>query len=117
MTSERKQRNGTAALNGTRAAESDEQAPVTDTGQEPLAFEEALGRLDETVAALESGQIPLDEALAIFEEGVRLARQCQEMLDRAELRVQRLRMMPDEEGGVEAAGSFILETFELEDDA
>lgn len=116
MTSNRKQRNGTAALNGAQAGEPAGR-PETDAPQEPLAFEEALGRLDETVAALESGQIPLDDALAIFEEGVRLARQCQELLDRAELRVQRLRMTPDEEGGAEAAGTFILETFELEDDA
>lgn len=108
MTSNRKQRNGTASLNGTRAEE--------DTQQEPLAFEEALGRLDETVAALEGGQLSLDDALAIFEEGVRLARQCQELLDRAEMRVQRLRRTTGEEGGDEAAGMFVLEAFELEDD-
>jgi exodeoxyribonuclease VII small subunit len=57
-----------------------------------LAFEEALGRLDETVAALEGGQLPLHEALALFEEGVRLTQRCQELLDNAELRVQRLRI-------------------------
>lgn len=109
MTSNSKQRNGTGSRNGTHAAASVE--------QEPLAFEEALGRLDETVAALESGQLPLNEALAIFEEGVRLARQCQELLDGAELRVQRLRRTVDEEGGDEAGGTFVLETFEIEDDA
>lgn len=117
MTSNRKQGNGATSSNGTRAA-----STATDTGaveQEPLAFEEALGRLDETVAALESGQLPLDEALAIFEEGVRLARQCQEHLDSAELRVQRLRRTAGEEAGDDtgAAGTFALETFEIEDDA
>jgi exodeoxyribonuclease VII small subunit len=108
MTSNRKQRNGTASLHGTQTAET--------TQQEPLAFEEALGRLDDTVAALEGGQLPLDDALTIFEEGVRLARQCQELLDRAELRVQRLRRTASSEGGDDAANVFVLETFELQDD-
>ncbi len=58
--------------------------------QPPLAFEEALGRVDAAVAALESGQLSLDEALAIYEEGVRMARHCHELLDAAQLRVQRL---------------------------
>jgi exodeoxyribonuclease VII small subunit len=79
--------------------------------EEPLAFEEALGRLDETVAALENGQIPLDEALRLYEEGVRLAQRCQQMLDSAELRLQRLR--PAEGDG--ATGEFIMETFELDE--
>lgn len=118
MTSNRKQSNGATATNGTRAATTT--STTAAEAQEPLAFEEALGRLDETVAALESGQLPLDDALAIFEEGVRLARQCQELLDRAELRVQRLRRTAGEEGGESgdvAAGAFVLETFEIEDDA
>lgn len=114
MTSSRKPR-GAASPNGKLVAEGEEDA--TSVAQEPLAFEEALGRLDETVAALEDGQLPLDDALALFEEGVRLSRRCQELLDHAELRVQRLRMMTGEEGGDEAAGTFVLESFELEDDA
>lgn len=58
--------------------------------QPPLAFEDALGRVDAAVSALESGQLSLDEALAIYEEGVRMARRCHELLDAAQLRVQRL---------------------------
>lgn len=108
MTSNRKQHNGTAPLQSAQTAGT--------PPQEPLAFEEALGRLDETVAALESGQLPLDDALAVFEEGVRLARQCQELLDRAELRVQRLRRTAGDEAGDDAAGMFVLEAFELQDD-
>ncbi len=77
--------------------------------EEPLAFEEALGRLDETVAALEDGQLPLDEAIRLYEEGVRLAQRCQHMLDTAELRLQRLR--PASDG---APGDFVVETFELD---
>ncbi|MFI5275133.1 MAG: exodeoxyribonuclease VII small subunit [Ktedonobacterales bacterium] len=51
------------------------------------SFEDALGELDKAVDALESGQLELDEALSLFERGMRLAHLCQEALDRAELRV------------------------------
>ena len=51
-------------------------------------FEEALGQLDAAVEALEGGQLELNEAVAIFERGMRLAQVCQEALDRAELRVR-----------------------------
>lgn len=83
MSSTRKQTSTTAA-NGARGQSS---APTP----EPLAFEEALGQLDEAVAALESGQLALEDALRIFEEGVRLTQRCQQALDNAELRIQRLR--------------------------
>ena len=83
--------------------------------EEPLAFEEALGRLDEAVAALESGQLPLEDALLLFEEGVRLTRRCQEILDHAELRVQRLRVLTEPDGAVGEDG-FVLESFILDDD-
>lgn len=115
MTNSRKQRGDTAAVNGNLETDGEEQAP--EPLHEPLAFEEALGRLDETVAALEDGQLQLDDALALFEEGVRLSRRCQELLDRAELRVQRLRMTTREEGGEGTAVTLTLEPFELEDDA
>ncbi|MFI5272957.1 MAG: exodeoxyribonuclease VII small subunit [Ktedonobacterales bacterium] len=57
---------------------------------QPLAFEEALGKLDAAVSALEGGQLSLEASLALYEEGVRLATRCQELLDSADLRVQRL---------------------------
>ena len=53
-------------------------------------FEEAFRRLEETVARLEEGGLPLEEALALYEEGMRLAQGCQELLDQAELRITRL---------------------------
>jgi exodeoxyribonuclease VII small subunit len=82
--------------------------PDTDTTPpSPLAFEEALSRVDAAVTALESGQIPLDDALAIYEEGVRMARRCHELLDAAQLRVQRLSASGDP-----AAGTFALDAFE-----
>jgi exodeoxyribonuclease VII small subunit len=57
---------------------------------EALSFDAALAELQEVVARLESGALPLEEAIAAFERGVRLHDRCAALLDRAELRVQRL---------------------------
>jgi exodeoxyribonuclease VII small subunit len=54
-------------------------------------FEELYQRLEETVAKLEAGGLSLDDALALYEEGMNLARRCQEILDGAELKVTRLK--------------------------
>jgi len=62
----------------------------TDEGPEGLSFEDSTRRLTQIVAALEAGDLPLDRALALFEEGVRLSRAAQERLDRAERRVEEL---------------------------
>ena len=56
----------------------------------PPTFEAALQRLETLVSALEDDEAPLDEALAAYEEGVRLAQHCLERLRTAELRVQEL---------------------------
>jgi exodeoxyribonuclease VII small subunit len=53
-------------------------------------FEELYGRLEETVGRLEEGGLTLDESIALYEEGMKLAQRCQEMLEKAELRVTRL---------------------------
>lgn len=53
-------------------------------------YEVLLERLQQVVARLETGELPLAEALALYEEGVALSTQCQSMLDAAELRVQQL---------------------------
>ena len=54
-------------------------------------FEELYRRLEETVAKLEAGGLSLDDALALYEEGMSLAKRCQEILDGAELKVTRLK--------------------------
>jgi exodeoxyribonuclease VII small subunit len=54
------------------------------------AFEETLARLEKLVTRLESGDLPLDEALRTFEEGVRLTRECQTALGAAQQKVQLL---------------------------
>jgi exodeoxyribonuclease VII small subunit len=53
-------------------------------------FESLYKRLEETVAKLEEGGLTLDESLALYEEGTKLARRCQELLQEAELRVTKL---------------------------
>ena len=54
-------------------------------------FEELQRELDELVARLERGDVPLDEALALYERGERLHRALAERLDRAELTIEELR--------------------------
>ncbi len=53
-------------------------------------FEELYRELEETVRRLESGELTLEESLALFEQGARSAEQCNACLDQAELRVQSL---------------------------
>ena len=55
-----------------------------------ISFEEAYSRLEETVHALEDGGLSLAEATRLFEDGMRLARICNELLSSAELRITRL---------------------------
>jgi exodeoxyribonuclease VII small subunit len=55
------------------------------------SFEELQRELDELVARLERGDVPLDEALALWQRGEELYRACVERLDRAELRIDELR--------------------------
>ena len=62
----------------------------------PASFETALGELEQIVNRLESGDLPLEEALSEFERGVQLARQGQSQLQKAEQRVQIL--LADSEG-------------------
>jgi len=55
-----------------------------------LSFEQAFAQLEEIVARLESGELTLEESVALYEQGQKLARLCGEMLDSAELRIQQL---------------------------
>jgi len=55
-----------------------------------LSFESALERLEAIVDRLEGGDLVLEDALASFEEGVRLSRQLSEQLSSAERRVEQL---------------------------
>jgi exodeoxyribonuclease VII small subunit len=56
--------------------------------EQPKSFEASLEALEEIVQALESGDLPLEKSLELFEEGIRLSRQCQERLNQAERRIE-----------------------------
>ncbi len=64
-----------------------EGAPVSDA---PVSFEDGIKRLSEIVQTLERGDLPLEESLRLFEEGVGLSRASQERLDSAQKRVEEL---------------------------
>jgi exodeoxyribonuclease VII small subunit len=51
-------------------------------------FETAMKRLEEIVSKMEAGELPLDESLKLFEEGIKLARTLEKTLDEAERRVE-----------------------------
>lgn len=55
-----------------------------------LSFEEAMAKLDAIVQQLEQGQVPLEEAVKVFEEGVHLYRLCAGQLEEAEKKLQKL---------------------------
>ncbi len=55
-----------------------------------LTYEEAFSELEGIVLALESGDQPLEDALALFERGQSLTRHCAQLLDAAELKVSKL---------------------------
>lgn len=64
-------------------------------GAETRSFEVVLRELEDRVRKLDSGDLPLDDALRFFEEGVGLVRECQELLDGAERRIVELSETPE----------------------
>ena len=69
-----------------------------------LSFEQAFEQLEAAVEALQDGQMPLERALHYYEEGMKLAQHCNDLLEKAELRVQQLRVTNE--------GMPVLEPFE-----
>lgn len=59
------------------------------------SFEVAFQELEEIVAQLERGDLPLEQALELHERGQKLAAYCATQLDQAELRVKKLEISPD----------------------
>lgn len=53
-----------------------------------VKFEQAMARLEAIVGELEKGDLPLDESLKIFEEGIRLSKNCLKVLEEAERKVE-----------------------------
>ena len=55
---------------------------------EKMTFEESLAKLEEIVEAIETGQVPLEESIAKYADGIKLIKQCRSILDRAEKKVE-----------------------------
>ena len=60
-----------------------------------LTFEDALRSLEEVVRRLESGEVPLDQSIALYERGEALRRHCQARLDAAQARIEKIVAGPD----------------------
>ena len=56
--------------------------------EQPKSFEASLEALEAIVHELEGGDLPLEKSLELFEDGIRLSRQCQERLNQAERRIE-----------------------------
>ena len=63
---------------------------TAETDPPPITFEAALQRLEGIVQRLEKGELPLEESLVLYEEGVRLARLCHGKLEEAEGKIEML---------------------------
>jgi exodeoxyribonuclease VII small subunit len=79
--------------------------------KEKLTFEQALAKLEEIVSAIEEGKVPLEQSIDKYAEGVELVKQCRQILDRAEKKIQLLGR--GEGGQLEVTG----ELDEVPDDA
>ncbi|HEU5238817.1 MAG TPA: exodeoxyribonuclease VII small subunit [Pyrinomonadaceae bacterium] len=66
------------------------------TNDKPKSFESSLEQLELIVRELEQGELPLERSLELFEQGVKLSRECQERLNQAERRIEIL--MRDNQG-------------------
>lgn len=60
-----------------------------------MAFETGIKRLEEIVALLEKGELPLDEAVKLYGEGIKLSAKCQKELDSARLKVTNAGSKPE----------------------
>ncbi|HUS09275.1 MAG TPA: exodeoxyribonuclease VII small subunit [Pyrinomonadaceae bacterium] len=61
---------------------------MKEENEKPKSFEASLEALEHIVHKLENGDLPLEKSLELFEDGIRLSRQCQERLNQAERRIE-----------------------------
>ena len=66
-----------------------------ESSEAKLTFEAALGKLESIVESMESGEVPLAELLAKFEEGTKLLKVCETRLKDAELKIEQLKRQKD----------------------
>ena len=63
--------------------------------QNNMTFEQSMQRLEQIVRAMERGDVALEESLKLFEEGTELVRNCNQLLDDAQLQVKKIMTAPD----------------------
>ena len=63
--------------------------------QENQTFEVSMARLEQIVRAMERGDVALEESLKLFQEGTELVRNCQKLLDEAQLQIKKIMTAPD----------------------
>ena len=63
--------------------------------QKNITFEESMLRLEQIVRAMERGDVPLDESLKLFQEGTLLVRNCEKLLDDAQMQVNKIATATD----------------------
>ena len=68
-----------------------------------MSFEQALAELERIVGELESGRAPLEQSVELYERGARLKQHCEQKLNEARLRVERIVMGPNGPERVEPA--------------
>lgn len=71
-----------------------------------MTFEASMARLEQIVRTMERGDVPLDESLKLFQEGTELVRNCEKLLDDAQLQVTKIMAAAD--------GSPVEERFDAE---
>ena len=81
-----------------------EQTTRKDAAATGATFEAQLASLERIVRELERGDLPLERSLELFEQGVKLSRECQERLNEAERRIEVL--LRDQSGRPVIAGAF-----------
>ncbi|KGA97898.1 exodeoxyribonuclease VII small subunit [Alkalihalobacillus alcalophilus ATCC 27647 = CGMCC 1.3604] len=69
---------------------------MSDTKKEEISFEEAMNELENVVEQLEQGDVPLDEAISMFQKGMELSKQCHDKLEQVEKKMDRI-LHPDGE--------------------
>lgn len=72
--------------------------PVSD-----MSFEEAMAALEQVVTRLERGDVPLEESIALYEQGAKLKKHCADKLAAAEAKVEKIRVAEGRAEGTEAA--------------
>ena len=77
---------------------------VSDNDISQLTFEQALIALEEVVQQLESGNVPLDQSITLYERGEALRKHCQARLDAAQARIEKI--VTDQSGNTSGTAPF-----------